>query len=75
MVQLAGSQPGLAQALGLHQFQHAFVLGFFCCPTLLPLVMRLPTDPHAAASPRHAQAFDGSLCEDLPTGFFTTRTP
>jgi hypothetical protein len=45
VVQLARSQPGLAQALEPHQRQNTFVLGCFLRPTLLPLVMRLPTDP------------------------------
>ena len=42
---------------------------------LQALVVRLAADAHVLASPGHAQPFDKVLREDLPTGFFTTRTP
>ena len=43
--------------------------------SLLPLVERLAAHAHMAASTANAQAFDELLREDLPKGFFTTRTP
>jgi hypothetical protein len=39
------------------------------------LVIRLSTHAEMAASPANAQVFDELLREDLPKGFFTTRTP
>jgi len=43
--------------------------------SLLALVERLATDAHELASHHHAQPFDEVLRDDLPEGFFTTRTP
>ncbi|MDQ0032672.1 hypothetical protein J2W30_000413 [Variovorax boronicumulans] len=42
---------------------------------VLALVVRLTADAHVVAGPRHAQPLDEALREDLPEGFFTTRTP
>ena len=44
-------------------------------PGAAPLVVRLSAHAHVPASPAHAQACDERLVEDLPKGFFTTRTP
>ena len=75
MVQLAGPQPGLADAHPLDGRHHLVGLHL---PRLLALqarVVRLTADSPMTASPQHAQAFDALFLEDLPKGFFTTRTP
>ena len=74
-MQLAGAQPGLPQALLTHPFQHPLTTLLSLCLAAKPLVVSLSADPHVTASPGQAQAFDGSLREDLPKGFFTMRTP
>jgi hypothetical protein len=56
----------LLHCLGLHTAR---------CIPFLPLVIRLAAHPNVLTSPGHAQPFDEALCEDLPKGFFTTRTP
>jgi hypothetical protein len=75
MMELPGAQPWLPQALLTHQFQHPLTPSLPLRLAAKPLVVSLSADPHVMASPGHAQAFDGSLREDLPKGFFTTRTP
>ena len=75
VVQLTRAKPWLMQTPQLHQFQNPLALRLFQCPTMLPLVVCLSADSHVTASPRHAQPCDGLLREDLPAGFFTTRTP
>lgn len=75
MVQFARSQARLAQPPGAHQIQHLAGLFGPLLLALLAFVVRLATDADVAASPAHAQAFDELLREDLPKGFFTTRTP
>ena len=75
MVQLARSKAWLMQPLGANQLNHPLVALAPLVVTAQPLVIRLPTDAHMAASPANAQAFDELLREDLPEGFFTTRTP
>jgi hypothetical protein len=56
----------LHHCLGLHT-THAI--------PLLALVVSLAAHPYVLTSPGHAQPFDEALREDLPEGFFTTRTP
>mgnify|MGYP000971066169 CR=1 FL=1 len=75
MVQLARPNSGLAQPLGANQRNHPFVAPAHLVLALQPLVIRLSADAYMAASPANAQAFDELLREDLPKGFFTTRTP
>ncbi len=75
MMQLARPQSGLTQPYlpySLHDFLSP------CFPasvTITGLVMCLPADANVAASPGNAQPRDEVLREDLPEGFFTTRTP
>ena len=75
MVQLARSQPRLAHPSITHQLHHSLGTALALGVALLTLVIRLAAVPHVAASPRHAQPLDEPLREDLPKGFFTTRTP
>ena len=75
MVQLARPQPRLAQPLGMHQIDHLAGLLPADLLALYPLVMRLPADAEVTASPAHVQALYELLRQDLPKGFFTTRTP
>ena len=74
-MQLARSNPGLAQPLGAHQFNHPFVALAYLVLAAQSLVIRLSAHADMAASPANAQALDELLREDLPKGFFTTRTP
>jgi hypothetical protein len=75
MVQLAGPQSWLAQPLGAHQLNHPLVALAHPLLSIQSLVVRLSTHADVAASPANTQAFDELLREDLPKGFFTTRTP
>ena len=75
VVQLACAHPGLAHTLVAHQLHHGLCLLGALCLAPAPLVVRLAAQPHVLASPLHAQSLDERLIEDLPKGFFTTRTP
>lgn len=75
MVLLARSQARLANAMIAYQHQHRLGSALALGVALLILVVRLAALPHITASPRHAQPLDEPLREDLPEGFFTTRTP
>ena len=75
MVQLARAQPWLAQAHGTHKLDHCVRTGTALLLVLQLLVVSLAADAPMAASPQHAQPRDELLREDLPEGFFTTRTP
>ena len=75
MVQLAGSKTRLAQPLAANQLNHPFVALAHLILANQSLVIRLSAHAEMAASPANAQAFDELLREDLPKGFFTTRTP
>lgn len=75
MVQLARSQPGLANAPIANQRHHRLGSALTLGVALLVLVVRLAAVPHIPASPHYAQPLDEPLREDLPEGFFTTRTP
>lgn len=74
-MKLARPEPRLAGAVAAHQSQRLGMLGLSSLMTALSLVERLATDAEMAASPCHAYAFEAPLREDLPEGFFTTRTP
>lgn len=75
MVQLSRAQPGLANPPIAYQLHHRLRPALTLSVAPLALVVRLPAQPHMAASPHHAQPLDEPLREDLPKGFFTTRTP
>lgn len=75
MVQLARAQPGLAQAHRANELDHRVRTGTALLLVLKLLVVRLAADAPMAASPRYAQPREELLREDLPKGFFTTRTP
>jgi hypothetical protein len=75
MVQLARPQSGLAQPPLTHPLHHHLCTALSLQMSALALIEGLATQPHMAASPRHAQPLDEPLREDLPKGFFTTRTP
>jgi hypothetical protein len=75
MVQLARAQPRLAQTHRAHEFNHRVSTHMALLLVLQLLVVGLAADAPMAASPRHAQPRDELLREDLPEGFFTTRTP
>jgi hypothetical protein len=75
MVQLARPKSGLSQPLGANQFNHPFVAFAHLVLAIQSLVIRLSAYADMVASPANTQAFDELLREDLPKGFFTTRTP
>ena len=75
MVQLARPKSGLAQPLGMNQLSHPLTALAQRVLAVQSLVIRLSAYAYMAASPANAQAFDELLREDLPKGFFTTRTP
>ena len=75
MMQLARSNPGLMQPLGANQLHHPLVALEYFVLALESLVIRPSAHADMAASPANAQAFNALLREDLPKGFFTTRTP
>jgi len=75
MVQLSRPQPWQSQALEANQFNHALIAFAYFVLATQTLVIRLSTYAEMAASPANAQVFDELLREDLPKGFFTTRTP
>jgi len=75
VVQLACAQPRLAQAHRTHKLDHRVRTRTALLLMLQLLVVGLAADAPMAASPRHAQPRDELLREDLPKGFFTTRTP
>jgi len=74
-VQLACTQPGLPYTPISHQPHHRLAAILTLGMTPLALIVRLATHTHMAASPLHTQPLDELLREDLPKGFFTTRTP
>ena len=75
VVQFARPKSGLTKPLGANQLKHPFVALAHLVLAAQSLVIRLSADAHMAASPANVQAFDELLREDLPKGFFTTRTP
>jgi len=75
VVQLARTQAGLAQANTAHKLDHGVGTRTVLLLMLPLLVIGLAADAPMAASPRYAQPRDELLREDLPKGFFTTRTP
>lgn len=75
MMKFASPDPRLAQPHFSYLLQHHGVLARSHRLTLPILVVRLPAPAQMAASPRHTQSRDEFLREDVPKGFFTTRTP
>lgn len=75
MVQLARPKSGLTKSLGANQLNYPFVALAHLVLAAQSLVIRLSAGAYMAASPANAQALDELLREDLPKGFFTTRTP
>ena len=75
MMQIARSKAWLTKPLGANQLNHPFVALAHLVLAAQSLVIRLSAGAHMAASPANAQAFYELLREDLPKGFFTTRTP
>lgn len=75
VVQLAGSNPWLPRTASADQRQRLGLVNLPSPLTVTGLIERLPTDAEMAASPCHAQVLETPLREDLPEGFFTTRTP
>ena len=75
MVKLASAQPGLAHTPITHQLDHRLASTLSLGVTPLALIVGLATYPHMSASPLDTQSLDELLREDLPKGFFTTRTP
>ena len=75
MVQFARPQSGLAQPPLTHPLHNDLGTALALDMSALALIEGLAAQPHMAASPRHAQPLDELLREDLPKGFFTTRTP
>src|SRR5437868_11101956 len=75
VVQLARAYPRLAQPHAAHELYHHIRTLTALLMMLQLLVVRLAADAPMAASPRHTQPGDELLREDLPKGFFTTRTP
>ena len=75
MVQLARAKAGLTQSLGENQLHHPLVALAHLVLAVQSLVIRLAAHADVTASPDNAQALDELLREDLPKGFFTTRTP
>ena len=75
MVQLSCAQSGLSHSPVTHQLYHRLASALPLGMAPLALIVRLATHPHMAASPLHTQPLGKLLCEDLPKGFFTTRTP
>ena len=65
----------LAHALLAHQLHHRLRIRQAIGLAAPTLVIRLTAVAHMLASPLHAQPCDEVLREDLPKGFFTTRTP
>lgn len=60
--------------MATHQRQRALDVSPSPLLTMPCLIIGLATDPNVLASPCHAYACQ-ALREDLPEGFFTTRTP
>ena len=75
MMQLASAESRLANPVFVDQPYDRFGTLAPLDISLASLVVRLAAQAHMFASPRHAQPFDEVLREDLPEGFFTTRTP
>jgi hypothetical protein len=75
VVQLARAYPRLAQPHRAHQLDHRVRTRTALLVMLQLLVVRLAADAPMTASLRDAQLWDELLREDLPKGFFTTRTP
>lgn len=75
VVQFARAQSGLAHPLLPDQPHHRFGAFMVSGRPVLALVVRLAADAHVMASPGHAQPLNEAVREDLPEGFFTTRTP
>ena len=74
-MQLARADAWLTHALLAHQLHHRLRVREAIGLAAPALVIRLPAMAHVLASPLHAQPCDKVLREDLPKGFFTTRTP
>lgn len=75
VVQLARAYPRLAQPHRAHELDHG-VRTLTAVPVMLQLlVVGLAANAPVAGSPRDAQLREELLREDLPKGFFTTRTP
>ena len=66
---------GLTHALLAHQLNYRLRIRLAISLAPPALVVRLAAVAHVLASPLHAQHRDEVLREDLPKGFFTTRTP
>ncbi len=75
MMQLARTQSRLPDPQRCHHRHHLACLLLTLSLPVPALVVRLAAVAHVTASPCHAQPLDELLREDLPEGFFTTRTP
>jgi hypothetical protein len=75
VVQLARADAWLTHALLAHQLHHRLRIREVIGLSAPALVVRLTAVAHMLASPLHAQPCDEFLRENLPKGFFTTRTP
>ena len=74
VMQLARANTGLSCPMATHQRQRALHVSLPPLLTMPCLVVGLATDPKVLASPCYAYTCQ-ALREDLPEGFFTTRTP
>ena len=72
---LPALQDWLTHALLAHQLHHRLRIREVIGLSAPALVVRLTAVAHMLASPLHAQPCDEFLRENLPKGFFTTRTP
>ena len=75
MVQFACPQAGLPEPPLTHPLHNHLGTALALDMSALALIERLAAQTHVAASPAHTQPFNEPLREDLPKGFFTTRTP
>lgn len=74
-MQLARAHARLSQPPLTHQIHDRLRFRLQRCLTAARLVVSLTAYAHVSASPADAQPLDEVLLEDLPEGFFTTRTP
>lgn len=74
-MQFARPQPRLPQAYLSYQCDHPPILIGSTILALAVLVIGLTAERYVSAGPADRSPLDEPLREDLPEGFFTTRTP
>lgn len=75
MMQFARPQSGLPEPPLTYPLHNHLGTAFALEMSALSLIEGLAAQAHMAASPGHTQPFNEPLREDLPEGFFMTRTP